>query len=211
MDFLANFIIDHAAMAHWIVFTSLILAGFNLPISEDLMIIISAILAASVVPENTFKLLAFIFMGAYFSDMIVYWIGRLLGRNLWKWKWFANTVSYKRLDQIQNFYKKRGIFTLLIGRFIPFGVRNCLFLTAGIGKMNFGKFLIGDCLACMLSNSTLFFITYYFGRNIQSAAYYLKILNIIIFAVFAITLISIFWYSKKRKKKANIDSNEQID
>ena len=61
---------------HFISFGLLILAGFNIPISEDLVFIISASIAAAVIPENRFLIFAGCFLGASFSDIIAYSIGR---------------------------------------------------------------------------------------------------------------------------------------
>src|SRR3989338_8736419 len=167
MDSLFQFILSHAGYAHWIVFGALMLAGLNVPISEDLMIITSALLAATVVPENTEKLFIAVFLGCYLSDWVSYWIGRSLGRKLWQVRWFAKTVDEKRLTQIQQYYEKYGFWTLLLGRFIPFGVRNCLFLSAGMGKMPFSKFLLSDGIACICSNTALFTLTYSLGKNYE--------------------------------------------
>ena len=41
----------HAPHAHWIIFFAALLAGMNIPISIDLLMIISASLAAAVVPH----------------------------------------------------------------------------------------------------------------------------------------------------------------
>src|SRR4029078_10224849 len=107
---------------------------------EDLMIILSAVLAATVVPENTLQLFLGVFLGCYLSDWVCYWIGRKFGPKLWNIRWFAKTFDQKRLHQTHSYYARYGFWTLLIGRFIPFGVRNCLFLSAGLGRMHFGKF-----------------------------------------------------------------------
>ncbi|HAB99750.1 MAG TPA: DedA family protein, partial [Parachlamydiales bacterium] len=53
MDALIQFLFEHAPYAHWIVFSALMLAVLNVPISADLMIIFSAIIAAPIIPENT--------------------------------------------------------------------------------------------------------------------------------------------------------------
>lgn len=203
MESIIIFITEHAYHAHWIVFSLLMLAGLNIPISEDLMIITSGLLAATIVPENTAVLFFAVFLGSYLSDWMAYFIGRTLGRKLWNIKWFKRTIHPKRLIQAQTFYEKYGFFTLLIGRFIPFGVRNCLFITAGMGRMHFGKFILSDGIACMLSNATLFFITYALGRNYQILLKLLKTFNIVIFSVFVVTIISIIWYKymKTHKKR----------
>lgn len=203
MDTIVQFIIDHAQYAHWIVFGALMLAGFNIPISEDLMIILSAVLAATVVPENTIFLFMGVFLGCYLSDWVCYWIGRKWGPRLWNIRWFAKSFDRKRLDQIHSYYEKYGFWTLVVGRFIPFGVRNCLFLTAGLGKMSFGRFILADGIACVISNTTLFAIAYYAGKNYQTLIQFIKTFNLFIFAVFLVSLIGIIWYKKKTSTTKN--------
>lgn len=197
------FFIDYALQAHWIIFCLFILAGFNLPISEDFLIISAGVIASTLVPENTWKLFTAVFLGAYLSDWMAYWIARKLGPNLWKWRWFARMVSKKKIEQMQSYYNKYGMVTLLIGRFIPFGVRNCLFITAGISQMNFLKFILADGIACIISNSVLFAITFYSGKNYELLLQHLKIINIVLFVVFVIALILFFWYKKGKKHEVD--------
>ena len=197
MDTVIQFLFEHAHHAHWIIFGALMLAGLNVPISEDFMIILSAVLAATVVPENTSLLFTFVFLGCYLSDWVCYWIGRKLGLKLWDIKWFAKTVDKKRLDSIHNYYEKYGFLTLLVGRFIPFGVRNCLFLSAGVGKMHFGKFLISDGIACIISNSTLFTLAYYTGKNYEALLHFVKTFNIFLFILFLVSIIGVIWYKRR--------------
>jgi membrane protein DedA with SNARE-associated domain len=199
MDTIIQLIFEHAQYAHWIVFGALMLAGINVPISEDLMIIFSAVLAATVVPENTEKLFAAVFLGCYLSDWGCYWIGRRLGPKLWNIPWFAKTFDRKRIDQIHKYYHKYGFWTLLVGRFIPFGVRNCLFLTAGLGKMPFGKFLLSDGIACACSNTTLFTLAYALGKNYEALLQHLKTFNIFLFGGFVVLLIACIWYKRGQK------------
>lgn len=201
MDIIIQFIFDHAPYAHWIVFGALMLAGFNIPISEDLMIIFSAVLAATVVPENFYKLFLGVFLGCYLSDWVCYGIGRFFGPKLWHIAWFAKSVDRRRIDQIQDYYSKYGFLTLLIGRFIPFGVRNALFLTAGLGKMPFGKFILSDGLACVLSNTTLFTLAYLVGKNYELLIEALKTFNIFLFSAFAIAIIAFIWYKRRKKRE----------
>jgi len=205
MESLTPLLFSHAPYAHWIVFGALMLAGFNVPISEDLLIILSATIAATIVPENTLKLFVAVFLGCYLSDWVCYWIGRKLGENLWKWRWFAKTVQPKRLEQVRQYYAKYGIRTLLIGRFIPFGVRNCLFLTAGMGKMHFGKFILSDGIACLSSNTALFALAFTLSRHYDELLASVKTFNLFLLLFFVVTGISIFWYKKRKKTQKRID------
>jgi membrane protein DedA with SNARE-associated domain len=201
MNLIIDFIFSHAHQAHWIIFSALILAGLHIPISEDLMIIISAILASTIIPEHTLILFLFLFFGCFISDIIVYWLGRTVGGKLLKLRWFKKTISISTLDKIHVFYKKHGFLTLLVGRFIPFGVRNCLFLSAGLSKMYFPRFLFSDGIACFISNSTLFSITYALGKNYTFLLKYVRTFNLSIFIVFVVTLIGIILHYKKRKTR----------
>lgn len=204
MDTIIQFLFEHAQYAHWIVFGALMLAGVNVPISEDLMIILSAVLAATVVPENTVLLFISVFLGCYLSDWVSYWIGRKWGPKLWEYRWFAKTFDQKKLEQIHRYYQRYGFWTLLVGRFIPFGVRNCLFLTAGMGKMHFGKFLLSDGIACVISNTTLFTLAFYCGKNYERLLHSLKFFNLALFAAFVLSVIGVVWYKRKNFLKKNV-------
>ena len=206
MEELLQYIYQNAEHAHWIIFGLLILAGFNVPVSEDLMLITGGVIASTMYPENTAIIFACIFAGAYVSDWIAYWLGRLLGRKLLDISWFKRSFPEERLNKVQNYYDKYGFLTLLLGRFIPFVVRNLLFISAGFSRMHFGKFLISDGIACIISNSALFFLTYSLGKNYKVIFSYLATFDKVIFgvALFVIaSLIFAYWYKKKKSRKAS--------
>ena len=126
---------QNADIAPWLIFGLLLLAGLNIPVSEDGMLFVSALLATQR-PDLLWNLFIAVYL-APFSDLICYTLGRTLGPRLWEMKWFARMVSQDKVDKVTSFYERYGVFTLVVGRFIPFGVRNALFLTAGLGKMDF--------------------------------------------------------------------------
>jgi membrane protein DedA with SNARE-associated domain len=127
-------------------------------------------------------------------------VGRHFGPKLWNISWFAKTFDRKKIDTVHQYYEKYGFMTLLVGRFIPFGVRNGLFLTAGLGKMPFGKFILSDGIACILSNTALFTLAYTVGKNYEALISTLKTFNIFLFGAFVVAIIAFIWY--KRAKKA---------
>lgn len=201
MEKILEFIVTYQSIAPWLIFTFLILAGMNIPISIDVMIIITALLAANVIPEKTLILYFTFLFGCYFSAWTAYWIGRLAGHKLKKYKWFNKLFHQDRLDKINAFYKKRCFLTLLIGRFIPFGVRNCLFITAGMSRASFVKFMLYDLIACSIWTSTFFYFFYSIGKNYDEMVKHVKIINIGIFSVFTVAVIASIWYKKTKKKK----------
>ncbi len=203
MEFFTEFILGNAEHAHYWIFFFLMLAGLNLPISEDLMIIISGTLASTVIPEHTILLFVWTFLGCYLSDWEAYWIGRLLGPKLWEIRWLSKTVRRGQIRKINRFYENYGFLTLMIGRFIPFGVRNCLFITAGMGRMPFPRFLFADGLACFISNLTLFTLAFWSGKNYHLLYEQVLAFNSYLFGVaaFFIAIIGIRWWRKPKKEK----------
>ena len=195
---LLEYIQTNVAIAPYLILGLLLLAGFNIPVSEDAMLFISALLAVKN-PEYTYQLFAAVFLGAYLSDLICYgFMGRYLGSKIFKLKFFASMASPEKIEKVNNFYNKYGILTLLIGRFIPFGVRNALFLTAGLGKMNAWKFAISDLIACSVSCVAFFALYYNFGETVIE---YVKKGNIILFTLAVLAGI-IFFIKKKQQKKS---------
>jgi len=193
MEELIQIIQANMQYAHFIIFGALLLAGFNIPVSEDAMLFIAAILASNH-PEYLVKLFFGVYLGAYFSDLICYGLGRKFGPKLFKVRFFAGMAPPERMAKITVYYKRYGVMTLILGRFIPFGVRNALFLTAGLGKMNFTKFALSDLLACTISNISFFSLYYYYGEKVID---YIKQGNMVIFGL-ALILVGIVWYKKKR-------------
>ncbi|MCK4934848.1 MAG: DedA family protein [Simkaniaceae bacterium] len=200
MDYLFEIIAEHRSLAPWITFGLILLAGINLPISIDILIIINALLAAHTIPEYTYPLYFSILFGCYFSAWISYYIGRKFGRKLVKYKWFAKILCEKKLKKVNAFYSKHGLLTLTLGRFIPCGVRNCIFMTTGMSELPFKQFILRDALACFLWTSTCFYLYYNIGLNYQILIYYVKTFNILIFSTIIMTLIGVLWYKKKGKK-----------
>jgi len=165
----------------------LLLAGLNLPVSEDLIIITGAIVSHDST-SNMLHILAVIYAGVIGTDFFVYWVGTRVRKGTSKNGFFARVVPQKALDKMHSYLDRHGIFTFIVCRFIPFGVRNTLFFTAGLFDLKLKVFLIYDIIAAMISINTLFFLTYYFGDGIRKPV---KIAGIILFVALVSALVSL--------------------
>lgn len=202
-----EFIANHAPYAHWWIFGAILLAGLNVPISIDALIVVSAMLAATVVPEHTHLLYLAVFVGCCFSAWIAYSIGRFLGPQLLKIKWFSKILPPRRMEKVRSFNQRYGLWTLIVGRFIPFGVRNCIFMTTGISKIPFTTFILRDLLACFIWSTTCFYIYFTLSQNYTALIGWVKTFNVAIFAVLAVTVIGLIWYKRRKKKPASQDED----
>ena len=191
----------------FIVFFLLLLAGFNLPFSEDLIIISSAIIAQ----ERTslfFPLYIAIYLGVVISDHIAYWIGFNMGTEIKNRKWFTKTLSDKKILIIQKYLHNYGILTFIICRFIPFGVRNMLFMGSGFSKMDYKLFTIYDLIAAIINTTTLYFLIYFLGISVQKP---FKTAGIILFVILIAILITLTLNFLVFKKEKPADSNDKSD
>ena len=192
---LSEYIIYFPLMA----FVGLMLAGFNLPISEDLIIITGSFLSQEKPVYLIYNLIG-IYVGAIASDCFVYWVGTRVRKGAAKTKFFPRVIPEKALEKMHHNLDKYGIFTFIVCRFIPFGIRNTLFFTSGFFNLKFRWFVLYDIIAAMISINTLFFLTYYFG---ESAKRPLQIAGIVLFILVvsaAISLIIRFIVLLRRSK-----------
>jgi membrane protein DedA with SNARE-associated domain len=201
METFISWICENAHDAYWIIFLMLMLAGLNVPISEDLMLLIGGMIASTCIPDQWLHLFIWVWIGCYFSAWEAYFIGRLLGPKLYNIKWFSHVITQHRIERINHYYEKFGILTFIVGRFCPGGVRNCLFMTAGLGKMPFLKFALRDGLACFISSNVLFHIGYKFGEHRTVLLHYFRNYEIILISIVVLIIVficSIIWIKKNK-------------
>lgn len=206
MEALLEFISSYVSYWPLAVFLLLLLAGLNLPISEDALIILSA----AMVHQNPKLLLptyVALYIGIFFSDVMVYTMGRLLSKGFLQFKFLKKKLTPEKLEWVSTNLEKHGLFTFITCRFIPFGVRNALFLCSGFVGLNPEKFLLFDSIAALISSSTLFFLVYFIG---QAAKKGLEVIGIILFVALVIVL-AILFIRRRNKKKAALKNSDDSD
>jgi membrane-associated protein len=130
------------------------------------------------------------------GDTINYHIGKYLGPKVFK----ENSRFFKTeyLTQTQDFYAKWGIFTIIAARFAPI-VRTFAPFVAGIGAMNYKKFLVYNILGAIAWVFSFILAGYFFG-NIPVIK---RNFTIVIFGVIFFSLLPMLVpYLKSKLKKA---------
>lgn len=203
MESWLELICQYAPYAHLIIFCLLMLAGLNIPISEDVMLLTAGAIAHSCIPEHTLRLYLWVFAGCWISAWEAYWIGRLLGPRLYEIRWFNRILTRERINRLHHYYEKFGIFTFIVGRFIPGGARNALFMTSGLGKMPFLKFISRDGFACLISSSVIFSIGYKFAEHYEVIVKTFERYSLIFAIIFVTLLVGlIIWLWQRHKGDA---------
>jgi phosphatidylserine decarboxylase len=172
---------------------SLLLAGLNIPISEDLVIITGALLNQEVVQAQVegargmlIPSLLAIYVGVIVSDFMSYYLGTLIRKGVFKVKFADSVFSPKNLERFHRHLNKHGLLTFIVCRFIPFGIRNTLFMTSGFLDIPLRRFAFYDIPAALISTNTLFFLVYSFGDEVKNP---IRVAGIILFILLSLTVV----------------------
>jgi membrane-associated protein len=115
-------------------------------------------------PLNLSYLLFFLSIAAVLGDNINYWIGRRIGLGVFEWKIRGRQlVKESYLKKTEEFFEKRGVFAIIMARFVPI-VRTFTPFAAGVGKMNYRKFLLFDIIGGVLWICSMTLAGYFLGE-----------------------------------------------
>ena len=187
-----------------VIFISLLLGGFNLPISEDIIVITAALLCKQEKASIPIFYAA-LYFGAVVSDYLVFFWGWLLGRGRISERFFSKLISENNINRISHALKRHGVFTFLFGRFIPFGVRNIISMTSGFVDFPFYQFAFFDAIAAACNISALFWLVYFLGLK---GSHFMKIIGVVLllfFIGFSIYLLRSDKFFVPSQKERSID------
>jgi len=178
----------------------LILTGSGLPIPEEVPIIAAGVLAAQGTLDPWLALGWCIF-GAIVGDCIMYWIGYHFGRGvLCEHPWWARFVTPHREAQIEVMFRRHGLKVFLVARFLV-GLRSPVYLTAGILRVSFKRFLLIDLVCATAVVGTFFGLTYWFGQYIVQWVRTGEVL-LTVAVVIALAVVGIWLWQRYRRKAA---------
>jgi membrane protein DedA with SNARE-associated domain len=112
-------------------------------------------------PLRWWILLPVCILGVVISDGLLYTMGRIGGRKIFKLPWMRRLLPEARFARIESNFHKYGVIILLFARLLP-GIRGPIFLSAGILKLSWRRFLLADGIYAIPGVSLLFFLAFWF-------------------------------------------------
>ena len=172
----------------------------------DSLLFVCGAAAASGIMDLWLVIIAII-VGAVLGDTVNYWIGNFLGLHVFLER-FPTLVKKEHIDRTYVFYEKYGGLTIFVARFVPV-VRTFAPFLAGIGSMNYKRFLFYNILGAVSWTLLVVLGGYFFG----TFTIVKENMNILIFLVFGVTGIAVFLllfgivttHIKKEKNQKNKD------
>jgi membrane-associated protein len=135
---------------------------------------------------NIWLLIPLLFASAILGDNTNYFVGKYFGHKVFEIKWLKRFIKREYLDRTNTFYVKHGGKTIILARFIPI-VRTFAPFAAGVGNMNYRKYIT----YCVIGGSlwvTLLTLTGYFFGNLEFVK---KNFELVIFGIIGISLIPV--------------------
>ena len=147
-----------------VIFAETGLVIFPLLPGDSLLFVAGTVVASSGI--NIHVLVLTLFVAAVLGDSVNYGIGHYIGpkafnrpheTRLGRW------LKPEYLDRTHRFYEKYGGFTIIIGRFVPI-VRSFAPFLAGVGAMDYRKFLSFNVIGAAAWVGALAYAGYLFGN-----------------------------------------------
>ena len=208
---LAEVLRDYGTWTYLILFaiifceTGLVVTPF-LP-GDSLLFAAGALAAVEGMAETLDPGVLFILLAAagILGDTVNYWIGAYVGPRA-----FSGEIRFLKkeyLDRTHQFYEKYGGKTIIIARFVPI-IRTFAPFVAGIGAMNYRRFIVYNVVGAVAWVGLFVFGGYYFGNmEFVKRRFALVIVAIILISVMPMVV----EFVRARRGQAGPDSAKAND
>lgn len=188
-----------SSYGYWAVFLVLLACGFGVPIPEDITLVSGGVISG-LGYTNVHWMLVVSMLGVLVGDSTMYWLGRIYGEKILKFPLIRNVATPERFATVQERFEKQGWKLLFMARFLP-GLRAVVYLVSGITrKVSFGKFLLVDFCAAIISVPIWVYLGDYGASNLDWLKEQVANGQHLIFTILGIVILFLGWKWYKNKK-----------
>lgn len=200
--------LDHVSYLGIVVV--LILTGSGLPLPEEVPIIAAGV-ASSVGTLNPWGAFLCCLVGALAGDAVIYAIGYHFGHSLvTKHPRFAHLLHAEREAKIEEMIRKHGLKVFFLSRFMV-GIRAPVYLTAGILRMSFRRFVLIDAFCATAVVGVFFGLAYAYGDHVTALFRFIRRSEIGLTVAISLALLAALCYfgiKQLRRRRALMHGQE---
>jgi len=189
------------------IFAVLLLGSLGVPIPEEMPIIAAAVLSHGGI-VRWWLAGPVCLVGVLSGDVVLYWVGRHGGEHVLNWRAVRLVLTPEREQWLKAAYRRHALKTVVTARHVM-GLRAAAFLTAGIARVPFWKFVLADAGAAVLGVPLTFGLAYFFTDQIKAivadvhrAERWLALVGL---AGVAMALIVVAWRWNRRIENERLD------
>src|SRR5919112_2204697 len=153
--------------------------------------------------ENTIGMATVGALGSTTGAVFIYLVSAKVGRTAIVRLGRRVRIGEQEIEKAEKWFEKYGSIAVLTARMMP-GIREIISIPAGIGQMNFTKFVgytfAGSLLWCIILTLTGYYLGEAWGQFSEQISSAFTIVTIIVIAVIIIG--AGFWYSRRRRASA---------
>ena len=167
---------------------------------DSLLFTVGLFVARDAIPYSLPVVCLVLTLAAIAGNICGYWIGRLVGPPLFRPRrgLIGRILNPKYVTKTHAFFEKYGNRALILARFVPI-VRTFVTLVAGVGKMDFRKFIAYTAIGGVLWACGVTVLGYYLG-NTPFVRSNIEAVLILIVVVSIIPMIVEFFLHRRRAK-----------
>lgn len=199
MELLINFFTDYGYFA---VLFVLIICGFGVPIPEDITLVSGGVISG-LGYTNVHVMLVVSLFGVLLGDSTMYWLGRIYGTKILRFRPIRKIMTLKRLRLVRSKFEQYGNRVLFTARFLP-GLRAPIYMVSGITRrVSFFRFVLIDFCAAIISVPIWVYLGDFGAENMDWLREQIERGQHIIYAIIALIALYLgFKWFKARKEKA---------
>ena len=200
MEFLIGFFTEYG---YWAVLFVLIICGFGVPIPEDITLVSGGVIAG-LYPEsvNSHLMLLVSMLGVLAGDSSMYWLGRIYGTKILRFRPMRKIVTLQRLRMVREKFSQYGNRVLFVARFLP-GLRAPIYMVSGITRrVSYIRFVLIDFCAAIISVPIWVYLGELGAKNLDWLHAQIQKGQMVIYVLIALLALFLFWKWKKSKKQA---------
>lgn len=183
------------------VIAVLLICGIGVPFPEEIPLLAAGYLAylgeVSLATCFFWTIIAILI-----GDSILFSIGHRFGHRIFQIPLLNKLLTPQRVRKANIRFHRYGNRVVFVGRFMA-GVRGTVFLTAGVLKMPYRRFIFFDGLAALVSAPVIVYLAYRFGSHLEEAAQLARETSwtlLVMVAVLAVGM-SFLWVRVRKRRR----------